>query len=113
VSSPAYTLFRQAIEQKKQIACTYHGKPRVLCPVILGHTDGQEKALVFQFDGMSERGLPIGGNWRCFFLAEVSSASLGDGPWHTGGSHRTSQTCVAEVAFDVNPDSPYVGRKKR
>jgi len=115
MDSATYQLFRQAIAEKKQIVCTYQGKRREVCPIILGHTDGEEKALVFQFGGSSSRGLAGAANWRCFFLSKMTVATLQDGPWFAGDSHMTSETCVADVEFDVNPDSPYIPKnpKKR
>lgn len=112
MDSANYRLFRQAIAKKKQIVCIYRGKRREVCPIILGHTDGEEKALVYQFGGASSRGLAGAANWRCFFLADITDGSLRDGPWFAGASHLKSQTCVAKVAFDVNPNSPYIERKR-
>jgi hypothetical protein len=95
------------MKARKQIICAYQGYVREICPTILGHTDGKEKAFAFQFAGGSKSGLPPRGEWRCLFLGEVSDVHLRDGPWHTGGSHKKAQSCVAEVDLDVNPDSPY------
>jgi len=89
----------------------YHGYAREICPVVLGHSNGREKALTYQFAGRSKSGLPRGGEWRCLFLSEVSEAELRDGPWVAGSSHTQPQGCVLEVDIDVNPESPY--RPKR
>ncbi|MDB5540471.1 MAG: hypothetical protein JWQ89_2198 [Devosia sp.] len=105
--SATYELFRQAMAARKQILCTYRGRRRELCPVILGHTGGEEKALTFQFAGESNSRLPPGGEWRCLSLGMVSDVTLRDGPWHTGSGHAAPQACVDVVEFDVNPDSPY------
>ncbi len=56
--SSAYKLFEQAMTSRKQIHCTYNGRPRELCPIILGHSQGQEKALTYQLGGQSTKGLP-------------------------------------------------------
>jgi hypothetical protein len=48
VSSTNYNLFEQAMRLRKQIVCVYGGHPRELCPIILGHSQGQEKALTYQ-----------------------------------------------------------------
>jgi BrnA antitoxin of type II toxin-antitoxin system len=105
--SAAYKLFEQAMTTRKQILCTYNGHRRELCPVILGHSQGQEKALTYQFGGHSEKGLPPGGQWRCLFLSKVQNIRLRDGPWHAGDSHNQPQDCVEIVDLDVNPASPY------
>jgi len=62
--SATYQLFREAILSAKQITCDYQGYHRELCPIILGHTLGRERALVFQFGGQSSQGLSPGGNWN-------------------------------------------------
>ena len=49
--SAIYQVFHQAMAERKQVVCTYQGFRRELCPVILGHSDGAEKALTFQFAG--------------------------------------------------------------
>ena len=95
------------MRERRQVVCLYGGRRREVCPVLLGHTRGAEKALVFQFAGESNSTLPPGGEWRCLTLAGVTVLELREGPWHTGRDHGEAQTCVAEVDYDVNPDSPY------
>jgi hypothetical protein len=101
VSSATYSLFGQAMRMQKQIACIYGGHPRELCPVILGHSQGQEKALTYQVGGKSKSGLPRAGEWRCLFLSKVSNAQLREGPWLIGSSHTHPQGCVQIVDLDV------------
>ena len=96
---------------RKQILCVYDGYPRELCAIVLGHTKGQEVALVYQFGGGSKGRLPAGGQWKCLHLSKVSDATLRDGPWRSGSGHQRAQTCVETVDLDVNPDSPYKPRR--
>ena len=98
--------------ERKQIVCVYDGFPRELCPIILGHARGQEKALTYQFGGRSRSGLPPGGEWRCLWLSKVSTVELRDGPWYAGSSHNQPQGCVEIVDLDVNPSSPYNPRRR-
>jgi hypothetical protein len=107
VPSQTYSLFAQAMAGRKQIVCTYDGHYRELCPIVLGHSRGAEKALTYQFGGRSRKGLPPGGQWRCLFLAKIRDARLREGPWHVGDSHKQPQGCVKIVDLDVNPESPY------
>jgi len=109
--SETYALFEQAMRTRKQVVCVYGGYRRELCPIILGHTRGHEKALTFQFSGGSGSGLPPGGEWRCLALAEVSDVALRDGPWFAGSRHNERQRCVEIVDLDVNPESPYRPRR--
>jgi hypothetical protein len=108
----AYGLFAEAIAGRKQILCTYDGYPRKLCPIILGHSREEEKALTYQFGGQSSKGLPPGGQWRCLFLAKVGDVRLRDGLWHAGDSHSQPQGCVEIVDLDVNPASPYHPKRR-
>ena len=111
--SQTYELFAQAMKDQKQVLCLYEGYSRELCPIILGHSKGEEKALTYQFGGKSSRGrLPAGGQWRCLFLAKVSKVQLRDGPWHAGESHTQQQACVEIVDLDVNPASPYNPKRR-
>jgi hypothetical protein len=112
MSSSAYNLFEQAMINRRQILCKYDGHPRELCPIILGHSNGQEKALTYQFGGQSSKGLPPGGQWRCLWLAKVSNVQLRDGPWHAGEGHSQPQGCVEIVDLDVNPASPYNPKRR-
>jgi hypothetical protein len=112
VPSRTYERFAEAIRGRKQVLCVYGGYPRELCPIILGHSQGREKALTYQFAGGSKTGLPRGGEWRCMWLANVGNVRLRDGPWHSGASHEQPQGCVEIVDLDVNPSSPYHPKRR-
>ena len=100
--SATYALFRNAILTEQQVLCTYGGRPRELCPHIIGtNKDGDEAVLAWQFAGESNGKLP---QWRCLKLANVRDARARDGRWHEGGSHQTTQTCVTEIDLDINVD---------
>jgi hypothetical protein len=98
--SKIYTLFREAVSTEQQVVCRYGGRPRELCPHIIGRNKrGEEVVLAWQFAGGSSGKLP---QWRCLRLADVSDVSLRTGRWHEGGSHLTAQTCVSEIDLDIN-----------
>ena len=73
--STIFRLFHEAILKRQQITCRYEGRYREVCPYVLGHKDGSETALVYQFGGESSRDLPDKGEWRCFSLAKVRDAA--------------------------------------
>ena len=102
MASANYRLFHAAILGRKQITCIYRDRYREICPHILGHSAGEEKALAYQFAGESKSGLPPRGEWRCLFLADVRDALIRDGAWHSGSRHSTTQVCVDHVDIDVN-----------
>jgi hypothetical protein len=107
--SKVYALFEQAIRKRQQITCVYDQMDRKVCPTILGHTDGEERALTYQFGGQSTGPLP---DWRCLILSKVTNVELRDGPWFTGSKHDQPQGCVVDVDLDINPDSPYNPRRR-
>ncbi len=108
MASQEYELFREAMSKRMQIVCEYDGLTREVCPIILGHSGEEEKALVYQFAGETSDG-PVRppGEWKCFRLAGVEKVEMREGPWHSGKRHSAAQACVKQVDFDVNPDSPY------
>jgi hypothetical protein len=110
--SSTYLMLAEAMACRQQVLCAFGGTPRELCPIVLGHSDGKEMVLAYQFGGASSTGLAPGGEWRCFTVAGISDVSLRDGPWLTGSSHEQPQACVKEVDLDVNPDSPYAPKRR-
>ena len=98
--SSTYAVFRNAILREQQVTCLYEGRPRELCPHIIGNNmSGEEVVLAWQFAGESSGRLP---QWRCLKLANVRDARARDGRWHAGGSHKTTQKCVADIDLDIN-----------
>jgi hypothetical protein len=113
MTSATYKLFYRAMAERKPVVCMYQGHPRAVCPIILGHTDGEEKSLVYQFEGSSSQGAHAAKGWKCLTLAEVRHAELHDSPWHGGeGPHGTAQSCVRDVDVDTNPASPYSPKRR-
>jgi len=58
--SSVYKLFEQAMVSRTQILCTYKGRRRELCPVILGHSQEREKALTYQIQGPKQQRFTAG-----------------------------------------------------
>ena len=113
MNSNTYELFEQAMRERKQVVCRYHGLLREICPIILGWTNGEEKCLAYQFAGESTKPMTTPqSRWRCLRLAEVTDVQLREGPWLSGGEHGQAQTCVRIVDLDVNPDSSYHPRRR-
>src|SRR5580704_12352825 len=64
---------------RQQIICTYDDHPRELCPIVLGHSGGQEKALTYQFAGRSKSGLPPQANGAASFCPGSAALSFARG----------------------------------
>lgn len=100
--SATFDLFLHAAKTRLQVTCRYNGLPREVCPHVIGWGNaGEEMALTYQFGGRSSQGLPPGGDWRCFRLAEVSHATTREGDWHTKHSHKRQEECVKVIKFEV------------
>lgn len=108
--SATFTLIHRAILARRQLVFRYGGFVREVCPHILGHkidpTGERETLLAYQFAGGSRGGLPPGGEWRCFDLADVHDIKLRKGRWYSRDRHRSTQRCVDRVYIDVNTDVP-------
>lgn len=105
--SVVHALLLQAMREQRPVACTYQGHVREICPIMLGRTGLEEKALVFQFGGATSEGPLTKPDWKCFSLGKITDARLIDGRWHSGSEHSQSQHCMKMVEYDVNPNSPY------
>ena len=105
--SRIYRIFAHAVANRLPLVCLYNGYQRHICPVILGHSGNQEKALVWQFGGETSEGPLRRADWKCFDLANVSDPTGGNGSWQSGLSHLQAQNCVKDVDYDANPASPY------
>jgi predicted nucleic acid-binding protein len=104
--SDVYRLLSEAILKRRPVTLNYNGVHRHVCPYILGHTNGDERVLVFQFGGASRTKLPAGGEWRCLRLTQVSDVKFSEGAWRGESYHRTVQRCVDQVYLDVNEAVP-------
>jgi hypothetical protein len=103
--SATFALILQAMEERKNVVAMYHGFERHMSPHTLGHKNGREKALLYQFAGGSSSGLGAPGspdNWRCLFVDQLSAARIEGGDWRTAiGGHSRPQTCVGEIVLEI------------
>jgi hypothetical protein len=91
-------LIVEAIQRKLIVTAAYQGYERVMCPHVIGYKRTENgttlNALFFQFAGGSKSGLPLGGQWRCVHVSQLSNVSITPGEWHTGLRHTQPQNCV-------------------
>ncbi len=101
-SSAAYKQIWRAVRERKQITCTFDGKYREACPIILGYAaDGSERVLVFQFGGETSPRSKLPG-WRSFLVVKIRDLKLRDGRWVEGDAHRQTQSHIQFIDVDVN-----------
>src|SRR5947209_7791590 len=90
-----YDLLRTSLLSRKPISATYKGKPRLLCPHVLGRNkEDVPYALCYQFGGESNTGLKdedSADNWRCLRIEKLTDVELIDGRWDTPGRRRASR----------------------
>jgi hypothetical protein len=98
-----YDLIRKALIDRNQVICFYQGFYRECCPHCIGTKRGRSHVLMFQFAGQSSRGLPLGGNWRCMDIDDLSQVTVQSGPWYTDPRHSRPQTCIDIVDVEVGP----------
>jgi hypothetical protein len=100
--STVYKQIWRAVRERKQIICTFDGKYREACPIILGYAaDGSERVLVFQFGGETSPRSRLPG-WRSFLLTKIHDLKLRDGRWVEGDTHRQTQSHIQFIDVDVN-----------
>jgi hypothetical protein len=104
-----YDLVRTSLLSRKPISAIYNGKPRFLCPHVLGRNkDEVPHVLCYQFGGTSNSGLNGRGspdNWRCLCIEKLTEVKLIEGRWHSAETHSRPQKCIVTVEYDSeNPD---------
>jgi hypothetical protein len=93
-----YDTLKEAIERKQCVRVLAGGRARDICPHALGTKDGKMRLLAFQYGGASASGLAAGGQWRAFFLNEISVATPIDGRWQRGpGALTKTEASLDEV----------------
>jgi hypothetical protein len=104
MSSSIYQIIRNAILNKQQVIATYDGCLREMCPHVIGHKNGTEQALCYQFAGNTSKG-PIKeqskNNWRCITISKLTNVSVKDGEWYTFENHSRPSTCVDTIDVEV------------
>jgi hypothetical protein len=77
-------ILREAIRRQRPIVGVVAGLKREFCPHVFGQTDSEWRALVWQFGGLCEYGLPEGGEWRCFAVEDMRDLKIRNGEWRRG-----------------------------
>ncbi len=105
MSSPNYQMLRNAILNRQNISADYKNYHRIMTPHALGHKDGREKCLLYQFAGESSSATVFPenspANWRCVFIDELTNVTVSGGPPITCRTHTKKQTCVDAVDVEL------------
>lgn len=101
--SAAFAALREANLRRRPVRLTYGEKELVVCPYILGHAVGEERAFVLVVDGTGERKESEQGHWICLRLAKIQDIETLDCPWVDRPYPGPVQRCVDQVHLDVRP----------
>jgi hypothetical protein len=99
-----HEVLRQAIVMKRCVRVRTAGFSRDICPHALGLKDGSPRVLAFQYDGASVSGLSGRGQWRAFFVHDISAAVPIEGRWRTGPNFIAKvEACLDRVEYSATP----------
>lgn len=105
MNSKTYQIIRNAIANKQQVIAIYDNYHREMCPHAIGHKNGVEQALFYQFAGDTSKG-PIveqsRNNWRCITISKLQNVFVRDGEWHTYENHSRPNTCIDVIDLEVD-----------
>ncbi|MET4493685.1 hypothetical protein ABIA94_009293 [Bradyrhizobium sp. LA7.1] len=76
--------------------------PRSVCPYILGHAAGEERAFVLLVDASSRTKRPVQAKWICLRLSKIDDVRFADEPWIEQDYPGPVQRCVHQVHLDAN-----------
>ena len=108
----AWTCLHAALQQRRPVHVSYHGKQRLICPHALGWKNGRPMLLGYQTSGQTTTGtLPADPRqrWRCMFIDEIDHIDIADpaSAWGTADNYNPAhpfpaidQVAVAIIAGD-------------
>jgi hypothetical protein len=97
-----YALIRKAIVARESLTGLYDDYVRMFSPHIIGKDrDGQPAVLVFQYGGRERGGLPAGGEWQCFRVANLHAVRPNGDRWLVGPLYGKSIDCISEIDLSV------------
>lgn len=104
MSTTAYQLLLQSLNERKPCYALYDNLPRYICPHVIGWKGTEEQVLCWQYAGQSSQPLPTQGQWKCLTVSKLSQLSIIDEPWHYGekGKTGTPTFCVDKVEVQID-----------
>jgi hypothetical protein len=98
--SRSFVIFKQAMEQKKQLSCQYKGYTRNICVYVLGfNKNGKERALALLVRNTPSG--PIPGGWECLELESCWNVKFEEGVWLAAPADARPDCDIAQVEVSV------------
>jgi hypothetical protein len=95
-----------ALQHRRPVEVSYHGRCRLICPHALGWHGGRPMVLGYQTGGQTSTGvLPtdLRKRWRCMYVDEIDHVAAADpaSQWHTADNYNPARPFAAidEVAI--------------
>jgi len=106
-------LLQAALQARRPVEVSYHGRCRHICPHALGWHNGRAMVLGYQTGGQTTTGaLPADPRkrWRCMYLDEIDQVVRADpaSPWQSADNYNHSQPfpAIDEIAFAIPMGGP-------
>lgn len=98
--SAVFAALRQAMLERTPVRLNYSGKELEVCPYILGHAVGEERAFALELGSVGKKrsGKP---NWVCLRIQAVQDVRPLDRAWTAAVYPGRIQRCVDQVHLDA------------
>ncbi|MCK1361240.1 PIN domain-containing protein [Bradyrhizobium sp. 199] len=100
--SEVFMTLRQALLERRPVHVSRDGKCQTVCPYILGHATGEERAFVLLVDASSRTKRPVQAKWICLRLSKIEDVRFADEPWIQQDYPGPVQRCVDQVHLDAS-----------
>ncbi|MCK1510080.1 hypothetical protein [Bradyrhizobium sp. 18] len=100
--SAVFMILRQALLECRPVQVSRDGKCQTVCPYILGHAAGEERAFVLVVDASSRTKRPVQAKWICLRLSKIDDVRFADEPWIEQDYPGPVQRCVDQVHLDAS-----------
>ncbi|MCK1618231.1 PIN domain-containing protein [Bradyrhizobium sp. 159] len=99
--SEVFVALREALLERRPVQVSRDGKCQTVCPYILGHATGEERAFVLLVDGSSRTKRPVQAKWICLRLSKIEDVRFADEPWIEQDYPGPVQRCVDQVHLEA------------
>jgi hypothetical protein len=97
-----HEVLREAIASRRCVRVRTAKFSRDICPHALGFKDGSPRVLAIQYGGTSVSGLSGAGQWRAFFVHDITDAIPIEGEWRMGPNLVAKiEACLDRVEYSV------------
>lgn len=95
--SEVFMILRQALLERRPVQVSRDGKCQTVCPYILGHATGEERAFVLVVDASSRTKCPADARWICLRVSKIDDIRFADKPWIEQDYPGPVQRCVDQA----------------